>query len=187
MVKFYDDILPLFTPRPGDQVDAAYHFIYRDGASVIATDGVKLISVPDHLLEGKYQTYVHFPFYRKLLFECNNRMIREMVYFRRSNLAEVLEDHNPASIFFPQIQIWKDVFHYQHLDALCRVADVRGTERIYLRTEDPGAAAVFTVDAIKVIIMPGIKSDISDIRVINLIREGQCHEQATDGSATDRA
>lgn len=184
MVKFYDSVLPLFTPRPGDQVDAAYHFIYRDGARVIATDGVKLISVPDHLLEGKYQTYVHFPFYRKLLFECNNRMTREMVYFHRSQLAEMLADHNPTSVFFPQIQVWKDVFHYQHLEALLQVANVRATERIYLRTLDAGAAAVFTVDAINVVIMPGIKSDISEIRIISLSgKDNESYEQKADGSA----
>ena len=184
---FYDSVLPLFTPRPADQVDSAYHFIYCDSETshVIATDGVKLIEIPDSLLEGKYQTYKSYPFYRNLLYDCHDRLMREMVYFYTTELARTLDEHDPTSIFFPQIQIGKNVFHHQHLDALLQVAYIRHTVRIYLRTDDAGAATVFTVGEVKVVVMPGIKSDISEIKNINLIRDGK-HEQKRDGSAADR-
>lgn len=187
MVKFYDQVLPLFTPRPGDKVDSAYHFIYCDSETshVIATDGVKLVEIPESLLEGKYQTYTNYPLYRKLLYDCHNRLMREMVYFYTTELARALDKHDPTSIFFPQIEIGKNVFHHQHLAALLQVAYIRHTVRIYLRTDDAGAATVFTVGEVKVIIMPGITSDISEIRVIDLNREGS-HEQERIASAADR-
>ena len=188
MVKFYDQVLPLFTPRPGDRVDSAYHFIYCDSETshVISTDGVKLIEIPECLLEGKYQTYNNYPSYRKLLFDCHNRLMREVTYFYTTELTRALEEHDPTSIFFPQIQIGKNVFHHQHLAALLQVAYIRHTVRIYLRTDDAGAATVFTVGEVKVVVMPGIKSDISEIRVIDLNREGS-HEQERIARSANRA